>query len=115
MNSEQPPIDPAIEALLVDMAGDPASSLLKILAAQTRASLFDPRPHVAGTGALLTKAERQMLRAHREEVATLLRRASLLDVYEDPVTKRFLHTDVTADRELDLPTRSTLNAAATEA
>lgn len=114
MNSQHREIDPAIEALLADIAGDPGSSLLKMLATQARASLFDPNPSVDRNGVLLTKAEQHLMQAYREDVAVLLRRASLMDVYEDPGTKRFLHRGVTVDEDLHISSRQEWNAQARE-
>lgn len=66
-------MEPELEELLHTIARDPRSTLLRVDRPTILRGLFDRDPMVRESCTQLTSAERQLLRAHRSELAGLLR------------------------------------------
>lgn len=74
-------IDPRIEEILRDVTVQPSgTSLLRVPSAEIGRRLSGRAWTVEERSRLLTNAERELVRMHREEVALLLRRAALAGV-----------------------------------
>ena len=82
--SEPIQIDAELRELLGDIAGDPASSLLRVPPAKRRALLFERDPRAFPSATFLTNAERHLLSAFREEVGRLLHAYSIVITLERP-------------------------------
>lgn len=68
-------MEPELEELLLTIAADPRSSLLRVDRPTILRGYFDRDPMVRESCTQLTSAERQLLRVHRRELAGYLRSA----------------------------------------
>lgn len=81
-SSEFVTLDPELEMILREVAADPDSPLLRVTRPQRIRGLFERGGAVSERSTLLTKAERQLVRVYRAEVAWLLRQAALVKLLE---------------------------------
>jgi hypothetical protein len=75
---------PRLEGLLREMAADPRSSLLRVPRPARLGVVLERRPLVGMATAGLTLAERELVRAHREELAMLLRELAVALLHASP-------------------------------
>ena len=99
MTSTSGAVNPEIQALLEEIARDPRSHLLRVPRLHLPLAF---EPPVRPGEAFLTKAERHLLKSHRDEVAQLLLDAARRAAYAHPRAATRLHRCLTVDRELDL-------------
>lgn len=69
---------PEVEALLLEIAADPDSNLLRVPRAEVLPELFAKRPPLPRRPRGSTAAERELLGAHRDEVSLVLARMAAL-------------------------------------
>jgi len=114
VSSEELLFDPAVEEILREVASDPNSVLLRVPRASSVQVLLESNPIVRDRASLLSKAERELLRAHRAEVAHLLRQACMMHVYAGPEieARRGLVRSVTKDTQVQIPTNAQWVASA---
>lgn len=97
-------LDPALEELLLEVAADPDSSLLRVPRPKALPALFDNDPRVSDRMAGLNLAERELLRVHRAELAELLLEVCRYKLIEGP-RSRLYFTRFQADGGLMTPLR----------
>lgn len=85
-------LDPEIEELLREIAPDPKAQMLRARASRRELGLSALTEPILASSVSLTKAERHLLRAYREEVAWLLRQAAVRALMEDSTARRRLAT-----------------------
>jgi hypothetical protein len=83
MATEAPIFTPEVEELLREIAKEPDSVLLRMPREKVKASLMETRSPVGVMTAGLSKAERELVRVHREEFAFQLRQAAWVKLAED--------------------------------
>jgi hypothetical protein len=92
-----PRLDPAAAALLSEIASDPRSCLLRIPARIAEREIRSPEPALRESSTWLSRAERELLRVHRCEVASLLRHAYVSKLYTEASPTSGLIRRVTKD------------------
>lgn len=95
--SSLPRLDPAAAALLSEIASDPRSCLLRIPARIAEREIRSPEPALRESSTWLSRAERELLRVHRCEVASLLRHAYVSKLYTEASPTSGLIRRVTKD------------------
>jgi hypothetical protein len=81
----EPSFDPAVLALLQEIAKDPRASLLRIPKEPLLKYVGRPEEFVSPHGSYLTKAEKHLVTAYREQGARVLLEACILRLKEDPL------------------------------
>jgi hypothetical protein len=76
--------EPAVLALLQEIAKDPRASLLRIPKAPLLRYMGRPEETISPHGSHLTKAEKHLVTAYREQAARVLVEACILRLKEDP-------------------------------
>jgi hypothetical protein len=83
-SSEDVHLDPQVEEVLRRVATEPGSALLRVPRPSSIKGFFD-RQHAVGIAASgLSSAERQLVQAHRSDVARLLREACRMKLLSGP-------------------------------
>lgn len=77
-------LDPELEQLLVEVAADPDSCLLRVPRPKALPALFESDTRVSDRMAGLSLAERELLRVHRRELAELLLEVCRYKLIEGP-------------------------------
>lgn len=110
-----PVFSPELEGLLREVAADPSSSLLRVSRPSVVAGYLDRSLVSRDALRARTLAEGELLRVHREEVASALREACLVRFYEDPESSRFLHRHPSRTQIFEPPTWESWRRQAEEA
>jgi len=87
-----------VEALLVEIAADPRSNLLRVERSAALPELFAKRPPVSSGAAFLTRCERHLVDGHRDEVATVLTRMAAFAALRLPTLDGALLVPVPLER-----------------
>lgn len=82
-------LDPELEQLLVEVAADPDSCLLRVPRPKALPALFESDTRVSDRMAGLNLAERELLRVHRRELAELLLEVCRYKLIEGPRSRDF--------------------------
>lgn len=81
----EPDFDPEVVALLDEVAADPNSTLLRIPKGRLLKWVGRPEEIVSPSGSHLTKAEKHLAAAYREEAAWVLLQACIAGLRRDPL------------------------------
>lgn len=103
MSEPKNTLDPEVIALLEEIAADPNSGLLRVPREPLKKWLAFREPPVSPREPLLTRAERHLVKVHREHVARLLYDACRMTLIKDPIEGTRVHRWVTTDQPLELP------------
>lgn len=111
MESQHPSLDPAAYEVLLEVARQPESALLRVPLGKGRRGIESllPVEPLRSTAALLSSAERELLDVHREEVAAWLRRAAFSELFSEDREAGFMERELDRDRRIDLPGRAFLD------
>jgi tetratricopeptide (TPR) repeat protein len=98
--------DAEVRELLREIAADPASTLLRIDPSRAKRELRATPTIVRPSATLLSRAERELIRAHRACIVASLRMAYTMKLYcgEQFERRRNLMRSVTADVRIETPT-----------
>lgn len=110
--SSQARIDPRVEEILREIASDPRSSLLRVPRPRVARELFATPARASATSAGLSAAERELLRVHRAEVASLLKEACKRRLAGEARSRDFLSRRLGTDREVEIIEQAELVARA---
>lgn len=108
MTSNAVLFSPEVEALVLEAASDPRSFLLRQPRQRVGTLFLEDRPSVGTTTSNLTLAERELVRAHREEAASILRRAAWISLQREreALGLRPAHRRLTVDVESEIETEA---------